>query len=67
MVPVNIMQCEYWANITNANNWTSYFIMCGIGGIIYTILFLTYFYIRVLYLELFAPLPLVKVKVELLP
>ena len=57
MAGVYIMRCKYWANITYASNWTSFFIMFSIGVIIYTVLFLSCFYIWVHYLELFAPLP----------
>ena len=45
IVGLYILRFEYWANIPYAKNWTSYFILCSIGSIIYTILFLIYFYI----------------------
>ena len=55
---IYIFRCRYWADITYVNNWTSFFVMFGIGGVIYAALFLSYFYIWVYYFELFAPLPL---------
>ena len=54
---VYILRSVYWANITYAKNWTSFFILCGIGEINYIAFFLIYYYIWVHYLELFAPLP----------
>ena len=56
-VACNIMALEYYANIKHEKQWTTFFILSGIGGLIYTVILLVYFYIYVYYFELLPPLP----------
>ena len=57
LVAVFIMRLEYWAGIMYDKKMNLFFFLIGIGGLIYAVVALSYYYTYVYYSELFAPLP----------
>ena len=57
-VALFILELAYWANISYAKNWTTFFIMFSFGAIIVISIDVTYFLIWTYHLGLYAPMPL---------
>ena len=54
---VYILRLEYWASIKYGKKLTTFFLLYGIGGVIYAVTAIFHLYLHVYYLELFAPPP----------
>ena len=54
---IYILRLEYWASIEYGKKITAFFLLYGIGGVIYAVAAIFHLYLHVYYFELFAPPP----------